>query len=115
MLKSSSLVKAMGGVMNDEDSSMGAVIGAVGLRWVSKSMPATDFKVLAHRLVFLLVQMGLHHHIDLVVPCPVPVKGALPKCCDVAHIQPHVFLCEPGLFGRCAVEWWVIVRAFRRW
>ena len=92
-------------VVNDEDSSVVAVIGAVGMCWVAKSMPATDFKILAHRLVFLLVQMGLHQHIDLVVPGPLPVKGALSKSSDVANIQPHLFLCEPGLFGRCAVEW----------
>ena len=47
--------QSMGCVMNDEDTSMGAIIGAVGMSWIAKSMPAPDFKVLAHGLVFLLV------------------------------------------------------------
>ena len=34
--------------MDDQDASMGAIIGAVGKCWVAKGMPSTDFKVLAH-------------------------------------------------------------------
>ena len=30
--------QAMGGVIDDQDASMGAVIGAVGMRWVAKGM-----------------------------------------------------------------------------
>ena len=42
------LGEAMGGVMDDEDATMGAFIAAVGMGWVSESMPSSHFKVLAH-------------------------------------------------------------------
>ena len=99
--------------MDDEDAPMCAVIGGICLSWVAKCMSAPDLEVLAHCLVFLLVQMGFNHDIDLIVSCPVPVQGALAECRDVRYIQPHAVLCMSGFFGRCAMEGWIVVWTLR--
>ena len=109
------LGQSVGSVMNDENTPIIALIGAVGVCWVSESMSAPDLKVLAHGLVFLLVQVSLDQHVDLVVSGPVPVEGALAKRCDVGHIQPHRVLCVSCFFGWGAVEWWIVVRALGWW
>ena len=59
------LCKAMCCVMDDQDAPMGTVIVAVGMSWIAESMPSSDFKVLAHRMMFLLVQVRFNQHIDL--------------------------------------------------
>ena len=99
--------------MDDEDAPMCAVIGGICLCWVAKCMSAPDLEILAHRLVFLLVQMGFNHDIDLIVSCPVPVQGALAECRDVRYIQSHAVLCMSGFFGRCAMEGWIVVWTLR--
>ena len=54
--------------MQDENASMVSFVGAVAVCRVSKCMAATDFKVLTHGVVLLVVQMGF----ELVVPAPEP-------------------------------------------
>ena len=112
--KFSSLV-SMRRIMGDHDASMGSIVAVVGMGWVSKSMPATNFEVLAHRVVLLLVQVCFNHHINLVISCPVPIQCVLAESRDVGHIQPHLLLGESGLLGWCAMERWIAVRALRRW
>ena len=87
---------AMGSVMDDEDAT------AVGLGWISKSMPSSHFEVLAHRVMLLLIEVCFDEHIDL-ISCPIPVEGVLAEGCDVGHIQPR----KSGLLGWCAVKWWI--------
>ena len=110
-VKGLELGQSVGCVMDDEDASMGSIIGGVCLCRISKSMPASDLKVLAHGLVLLLVQMGLDHHIDFVVSGPVPIQGSLAESCDVGHIQPHVVLGASRFLGRGVVERWIVIRA----
>ena len=102
-------------VMDDEDASMGAIIGGVCLSWITKSMPASDFEVLAHGQVFLLVQMGLDQHINLIVSGPIPVQGILPESRDVGYIQSHVVLGVSCFLWRCTVERWIVIRALWWW
>ena len=99
-VKGFQLREAMGCVVGDHDASMGALIGAVGMGWVSKSMPASDFKVLTHGLVLLPIKVCLHRDVDFIVSCPVPVEGALAECCDVAYMEAHVLLGAPGFWRR---------------
>ena len=56
--------------MEDEDASMITIIGTVCVGWQAESMFASDFKVLAHGVVFLLVQVCLHHGVDVIVSAP---------------------------------------------
>ena len=54
--------------------------------------------------MLLLIEVCLNEHIDLIVPCPVPIKGVLAEGCDVGHIYPHLLLGESGLLGWCAAK-----------
>ena len=58
--------------------------------------------------------MGLDKDVDLVVSCPVPVKGTFAEGCDVSHMEAHVLLGVSCLLWRCAVERWFVVWSFRR-
>ena len=107
--------QSVGCFMDDEDASMGAIIVCVCLSWITKSMPASDFEVLAHGLVFLLVQMGLDQRINLIVSGPIPVQSILPESRDVGHIQSHVVLGVSGFLWRCTVERWIVIRALWWW
>ena len=113
-VKGFQLGEAVCSVMDDHDASMGALIVAIGMGWVSKSMSASDFKVLTHGLVLLPIQVSLNHDVDFIISCPVPIKGALAKGCDVADMEAHVLLGASGFLGRCAVERWIVVWSFRR-
>ena len=78
-------------------------------------MFASDFKVLTHGVVFLLVQVCLHHDVDVIVSAPKPVKSAPTKSGDVGYMELHTVLCVPGLFRRCAVHGWFVVWSFWLW
>ena len=56
--------------VEDEDAAMVAFIGAVGVGRQAESMFASDFEVLAHRVVFLLVEVCLHQDVDVIVSAP---------------------------------------------
>ena len=75
-------------------------------------MFASDFKVLAESVVFLLVKVGLHHDVDVTVPTPEPVKSVSAEGSDVGNMELHAVLCVSCLFRRCAM-WWIIVWCFR--
>ena len=108
------LCKSMGSVMNDQYAPMSSFNVAVGMCWIPESMPSSNFKVLAHRVMFLLVQVRFNQRMDLVVSCPVPVQGVLAEGRDVGDVQPHVFLGESGPLGWCAVQRWIVVWTLRR-
>ena len=64
-------------VMENQDATMCPIIASVAVSWVSKSVSASDLKVLAHGVVLLAVEMGLHKDTKLVVTAPEPVKCVL--------------------------------------
>ena len=49
---------------------MVAFIGAVGVGRQPEGMFASDFEILTHRVVFLLVEMCLHQDVDVIVSAP---------------------------------------------
>ena len=96
-------------VMENQDATMCPIIASVAVSWVSKSVSASDLKVLAHGVVLLAVEMGLHKDTKLVVTAPEPVKCVLTEGCYVGHMDMHFVLRVPGPFWRCAMERWIVV------
>ena len=56
--------------VEDEDAPVIAFIGAIGVGRQAEGVFASDFEVLAHGIVFLLVKMCLHHDVDVIVSAP---------------------------------------------
>ena len=62
-------------------------------------MSSPDFKVLAHGVVLLLVQMCFDERVELIVSAPEPVQRVFAKGCDVGYMEARSFLCESGLLA----------------